>query len=501
MLRLTAAALFFLVSTVSARCAEPAPVEPTDTFGRPLPWGQDVRLRKIGLYTPLTKLVYGQPLEVELRSFNPEGKAPLLRFRRRGPLYRIELRTAPGGEEVTHKCRILSGGYGMTGNCERLRLTPTGKFARGRYLGPGRYHLKITFDLRREPTDPCAWLGKIETNALEITVLEKFPDDPVSMVPAKLRARAEPLIAELDAEDAATRQKAFKALEAVNSPELLPLLEKAAASKSAEVSDRSRQLMWATLQVMVERSEGATKRGMPARHVIGPMLAGLREPGWRLLEDKLKPAEVKGLRVLAARFGPVDTYRDMSAPDGAAARKIAERLGSKDPVVRVRAVRSLSRTKNAVVLEALVRRLGDTHSYTLRGLPGMPAPSYPIALEAGWAIEWQGRPAIGPLVDLCRGELEKGNRRLLYRGLPLLGPLDFDPRSLKLLGDVLKSGEHGDRCSATEALGRFGPPAQDLLMEAAASGKQNSIIRREALEALAKCGSPEKAGDLVLKMM
>ena len=72
-----------LVADRSA-AAQPGP-EPTDpfnltVFGRPLPWGEAVGDRQIGLRTGTARLLFGQPLEVFIRSTNPEGNSPYVRL-------------------------------------------------------------------------------------------------------------------------------------------------------------------------------------------------------------------------------------------------------------------------------------------------------------------------------------------------------------------------------------------------------------------------------------
>jgi HEAT repeat protein len=166
----------------------------------------------------------------------------------------------------------------------------------------------------------------------------------------------------------------------------------------------------------------------------------------------------------------------------------------------MKALRSLPRTDNPQILAALLRRMTDGYGYYRHEALSYVAPEQVLVTEARWyAIPWQGKKAIGPVIDWMKQGPEdyaRGNY-----GPEILGKLGSDPRSLALLGQRVSIGSHDERCAIVPALGRLGRDAVPILVKIAADGEQNGIIRRLAIEEMRQHSDAKTVGPTLLAMM
>lgn len=213
-------------------------------------------------------------------------------------------------------------------------------------------------------------------------------------------------------------------------------------------------------------------------------------------DDSDEQATSEESRTIAAAYGPVDAYQDLSHPTLEQVSVAVARIQHKDPSVRIRAIRGLSRTTNTAIISALVRRLNDPFVFWDGYVDPYQSPL--VSNEAAEALVWQGPEVIGPLVAFGRDPANKSARSHVIR---VLGELPPDPRSVAFLGEVLATHEHTTCCDALQALPKLGHAAEPLLLRTARDKLANGIIRRMALEGLGQVGTAENAGALLVEML
>jgi HEAT repeat protein len=479
------AILVLLASFSVARTAPPEPRKdlPCDLIGRPLRWGDEVRGARLGFSLLRTRLVYGEPLEFGLEAINPTENGPYVRlsFRDPGALPQVEF-TTDNGDKVPFRLQILNEWSG-SGSGATIRLWPEGKFARGRYLAPGKYRLSASLECKKDASDPIRWVGKLTTPAITLEIVENDENARANLVPPELRKQAAAWVRDLDSDDFEVRKAAEQGLSKA-AADVLPLLEPALEATSLEVSRRARNIVRTLTKSVVEQGHKSER---------GTLLALFGEPTWKFLGGERGADSLEMLRALGAVYGPLPAPPTDERLNAEQVRKLVGRLEDADPLVRIRAVRGLPKTDDEKLLRALVERLADTYSYIELGeCKGVHR--HPAASEAAEAIVWQGRAAVSPLVAFARGAKGAGySERVAW----LLGDLGHHEKSLGYLGELLGSPERYLRSAAVEGLRKIGPTAVPLLVKAAKDPKEDYMVRRDALTALGQHGDAKQVGPLL----
>jgi HEAT repeat protein len=202
------------------------------------------------------------------------------------------------------------------------------------------------------------------------------------------------------------------------------------------------------------------------------------------------------LRLQAAAYGPVDAWQDFDKLGPEEKQKLVARLRDRDPRVRMRTLRSLPRTTDALLLRALAERLDDPFRY-LAICAGGPCPIYLVAHEARDALAWQGKAVIGPLIA-CARVCPDGASESVIR---FLGDLGADPRSLQYLGETLKRGEPSSGMAVVDALNTIGKSGAPLLFEAAENEKYDYRVRRDAIYGLGRHGDGNLHGPFLRALL
>ena len=135
--------------------------------GRP---GEVVEGHTLTLSAP-ARLHFGRPLIVTLTCRQATPDPPHVRFDWAGPHRTVYLELTPEhGEVVPLVTELRSRRSNEEAEVASVRLWPTGPQAKGNYLAPGRYRLRVTVDGRRDPFDPIRFLGRLETVPVSIVV-------------------------------------------------------------------------------------------------------------------------------------------------------------------------------------------------------------------------------------------------------------------------------------------------------------------------------------------
>jgi HEAT repeat protein len=468
----------------------------TDAFGRPLPWGPEAGGQRISLRTAITGLKYGQPVQMCLEHVNPSGEPPMLRFEYgEHRYYRVVVTTAEGAP-VDCLSRVRAGGHGSDGSCLILRIDPRGGSALGRYFRPGKYRARVIYESNRDPGDGIRWVGKLTSNAADFTVAG--PTDSLrESVPEDLQATVAPLIAALDAREYAARCKASHALAAFQRTEAIPLLGEVVRSGSAEAREKAELLIWQKLAPAVWGTLQRNPR--VARQEIGPVLGWLGEAVLKAVCERAKWSRPQELIVFSVLNAPLGPHRDMTELDEPGAAQVVAALGSKDPLGRLRAVRSLSRTGNEQVLKALAGLLDDPYSYYPSGTICSPTPCYAVAEAAAACLTWQGPAAVGTVADQYRRLRAMGPAKewSAYRCISLFGQLGPDPRSLSLLEECVDGDVESSRNAAVDALKYLGPGAVPTMLRIAAKKEQRPHVVDSMIRMACQYGTDRQIGTLL----
>lgn len=490
--------LLLTPSVLTAEAPRPEPAwERPDALGRPVPWSAEVHGQRVSLRLPYRHLQFGQPIKVRLETAQTEEKPPYLRLHFQEPWQTVYLEwTNEHGEGVTFRRQVSIGGgsgAGVSGNVEFFRLQPTGKFASGQYLVPGKYRLRAVIDARRNPSDPKGWVGRIESPTFEFTVVDVPVRDRSLLVPESIRARVITLLRALDDPKVERRDQAERELEKIG-VDALPLIETGLSSPAEEVRARTHALFRKLTRPAVQ------PRTLQYTHEATAPLCPLGEAGWRVVAENLEPEALDMYRTEAAWLGPVEplTKRDLQDPQ--TVRRLVAELNHEKPYIRMKALRSLPRTDNPQILAALVRRMNDNYGYYRHFTISHAVPEQVLATEARlYAIPWQGKNAIGPVIDWMK-QVPEDYAREVY-GPELLGKLGPDTRSLAILGQRVGVGSHNERHAIVPALGRLGRDAVPILVKVASDREQNGIIRRMAIEEMRQHGDARTVGPTLLAMM
>jgi len=470
----------------------PEATRATDTFDRPIRWTEPVGGARVSLHMMRTRLAYGEPISVIIQTANPSQEGPFLHLTWGGPQRSGVLEfTTEKGEAVPFTPQFTRDGGGLEGSYHVARLWPQGKFARGRYLKAGKYQVRLVVDCKADRSHGRSWAGRIVSPTVAFEVL---PDGAgrQALVPPALREQAAAWLRDLSAGNFRIREAATKALEPV-ALEVLPLLEEALTSPEMETAVRARRLLLGRLKPVLDQPDGPF--GYLTWDDVGPILASFGEPTWQLLGQQFPKGLPPALKVHATLFGPVGAHEDLSQPTADQVARAVARLGDADPLVRLRAVRGLTQTSDERILKALVARLNDPFSY-LSPSECRAYTFFPVIHEARTAIVWQGRAAIGPLIEL-------GRERPAHRGdvARLLGEIGPDPRSLAYLAELVSDSTHDGRAFAVEALSRFGKPAAAALLKKASDVAEVHTIRRDAITALGRCGDAKVHGPFLVRLL
>jgi HEAT repeat protein len=464
-----------------------------DLFDQPIRWSAPVQGARVSLHLVRTRLRYGEPLCAIVQTTDPSTDGPHLHLAWHGTARTAVLEfTTAQGEVVPFALQLLQEGAGLEGAYHVARLEPQGKFARGRYLTPGSYRLRLVVECKQDRSYATGWVGRVVSPEIAFEVLEEAPAGTKALVPPSLRANAEAWIRDLDAGDFRKREAAAKALGPI-ALEVLPLLEEVLASGSAEAAARARLVLLAKLKPVLDNSQGPF--GYTLWPEAGPVLATFGEPTWQLLRERLGGRSSDALLTQAILFGPVDRPADLGKPTDKQAAQVVAQLNHADFKVRLRAVRGLGKTADERILKALVEQLADPFSY-LAPSECRPVPFFPVIHEARAAIVWQGKAAIGPLIAF-------GRARETFRGevARLLGEIGPDPRSLEFLNELLKDRSHDGRAFAVQALSQFGPEAAPLLFQRLQEAGEVPTIRRDTITALGKCGNAQTHGPFLMALL
>jgi HEAT repeat protein len=471
--------------------SKPPEAPSEDAFGRPLRWSEPVGGARISLHQLRTRLFHGEPVSVIVQSLNPrDGPYLYLTWTGAERTAKLELTTA-GGEAVPFTVELTRQGAGLEGAYHVARLWPQGKFARGRYFAPGAYRVRLVVDCKPDRSHGRSWSGRIASRVVAFEVLGEG-EGRMALVPPALRERAAAWVRDLGAADFRKREAAVKAVEPVTL-EVLPPLEDALASKDPEQAARARRLVLARLQPVLAQPHGPY--GYLTWEDVGPVLASFGEPTWQLLRQQLKGQLPPALKIQAALFAPVGPHKDLARPTGEQVARVVARLGDPDPLVRLRAVRALTRTGDERILKALAERLADPFSYTspseCRGYT-----FFPVVHEARAALIWQGKAAVGPLIGWGRAHPAQGGEvaRLLGR----IGP---DPQALTYLAELVNGPVHDGRAFGVQALAKFGPAGGAALFKKARDVAEVHTIRRDAITALGYCGDAKAHGPFLVGML
>jgi HEAT repeat protein len=463
--------------------------EERDILGRPIPWGKEVGGQRVCLWIPATRLLYGQPIDVLLRTAQATHDPPHLTLNWEGPHRTVFFEwTDELGHAITYVRQSGGQGQALEGNFEHFRLQPTENFARGRYLVPGKYWMRVVIDAKRWPRYPAGWVGRAESNILEFVVLESDAGGRAELVPKEIREAAAPLVKDLDDPKAQRRVQAEKALTKLGI-EVLPLLEPALDSPSAEARQRATRVFRKFTQSILERHYFR----QADRDQATAITAHFGEAAWKVIGANLKPDRLELWRVERAKVGPVVVIPERKPLPPDVVRRLVADLSSPQPHVRVATIRALPQTDNEEILTALVERLADDYkAFPLVLPPDDPVEVPHVPSEAASAIIWQGKPAIGPLLTFAGQEKNRPWRR---RVLEILGSIGPDPRTFALVRAALDSGDGEERTGAFYALGMLGREALPDLIKLAEAGNWYAI------QQLGRHGDAKGAGPVLVKLL
>ena len=489
-----------LAAVLSAPAADPSakPAEQRDILGRALPWGEPSGGERASLSIIGKRLLYSQPVELELRLSRADGKPTCVRLLHDGSgpgKVKLSVLDAAGKAVA---CRARFGGEAS--GYFTVSLAPTGPHALGRYFKPGRYRVRAQIESAKEPVYPQVWTGRLSTNEVAFEVLPLKGEARRPPLPDALRKKAEKLIAQLDADDFQRRRQAQAALESL-SLDVLPLVEKAAEDGSAEAAARAKRII-TRLAFRVVKPEWDSLKGPFPRP--GPVLARFGQPTWRILRGKLAYSHYASLRVQGACYAPAGEYRDIRKPSPDVAKQIVARLNSNDPYVRLRAARGLSATSDPKILGALSGLLADSFfcCTDLRRMGrldprGETGRCYAIREHAREALRWQGSRAVEALIAFA-GKTDKAGAR--EEATRLLGQFGPDKRILRFFRQRIAAlGDKAD-WALGEALRNLGAAGAELDLELARNVKANHTMRYNAVCRLG-AGEPKTVGPFVLKML
>lgn len=485
--------IFLLIPLTTGTGQEPKKRLPAwegrDILGRPIPWGKEVGGQRVCLWMPTTRLLYGQPIDVLLQTAQATDDPPHLNLEWEGPHRTIFFEwTNDRGEAVIYARENAGLGSGLDGNFEFLRLKPTGGFARGRYLMPGKYRMRVTIDQKRWPIYPLGWVGRAESNVVDFIVLDSNERGRNDLVPEAIRATAAPFVAALDNPKSERRDQAEKALAKLG-PEVLLLVEPALESPSAEARNRARRIFRNSVQPLVDRSYF----WQADRNQATGLLAPFGEAAWKVIGENVKPERLQVWRVEVAKVGPVQLIPEGDPLLAEVVRRLIADLNSPEAHVRVAAMRTMPRTTNEKLLTALVERLADPYQvFPLIRMVDDPVEERLVAREAYSAVAWQGKPIIGPLLTFVRQEKNRRHRR---HGLEILGMIGPDPRTFAFVREALASATSEERTGAVYALGMLGPEALPDLIKLAEAGIAGVI------QELARHGNAKTVGPSLIKLL
>ena len=490
-LRVALTPLLLVIQTSAGPDQEPTkpipPWERRDILGRPIPWGKEVADQRVCLWMPATRLLYGQPIDVHLETAQVTPNPPHLRLHWDGPRRTVFFEwTDDRGKPVTFQRRSAGSGSWLEGNGENLRLEPTETFARGRYLVPGKYRMRVVIDAKRWPADPLGWVGRVESNELEFVVIENDDRGRAQLVPETIRDKAAELVRALDAERFERRDNAEKGLIQLGF-DALPLLEKSLEAASAEARSRSRRVLRTVARPLLEARDPFFRVNQAVA-----LLSTFGNEAWQAIGDDLPPVRLGLWRVDAARVAPVPSISEGDPLPSELVARLVKDLNSPEPHVRVAAMRSLPRTENKEVLTALVERLADTYKVLTGRMIGDPVEERLVAYEAPSAIAWQGKAIIEPLLTFARQEKNRAFRRQV---LELLGSIGPDPRTLAFVRESVATGIKEDRLGAIPALGMLGPGTLPDLIKLAEAGDWLAI------QELSRHGDAKTLGPWLVNML
>ncbi len=485
--------LLVLPAVEAQQESEPiSPPDRRDLLGRPIPWGNEVDGQFVSLWMPYTRLLYGQPIGLRLETANPTGPPPYLRLRLDGRAQTAFLEwTTDDGEPVTFIPPLRGGYSGRGGNLKTFRLQPTGKYARGPFLVPGAYRVRVIVEAEWNPSDPIAWAGKVESNVVEFLVLDA--QNGFQRVPESQRAGVLDLVKALDDPNSEQRDRAEQELIALGL-DVLPLVENAIDSSSSEMQLRARRIVVRVTEPLFKRHSWLD------RNAAAALLAMLGDSAWDTLGDVMEADRLEYWRVEAARYvaAPVLEERDPLPPD--VVDQLVEALTNESPASRIIALRTIPPTQNERVLAALVDLLADPYRvYPQVMMPCCPSPKHMVADEArSYAIPWRGSSIIGPLVDLGR---HSDNTRVLAFVLGCLQSIGPDPQSLEFVRALVSAGKDSGRSRAVMALGNLGSDAIPDLMRIAEDLSVHTSLRRTAIEEMIQFGEADSAGPFLMRML
>jgi HEAT repeat protein len=461
-----------------------------DPLGRKIPWGDEVDGQRACLNFPRTRLLYGQPLELQLVTTRREDKPPYLRVHMDGPNANVKIEwTTDTGEAIPFRVHGIGWSQSIVSS-DRFRVIPTGKFSKNGCVIPGSYRLTIVIDAVRDPSDGIEWVGRLKTNVLEITVVESTPEGRKKLL--SNRARAEELIKTLDDSEFKKRSAAEAELMEMG-VDVLPLLWTTGASATPNTRAAFHR---------ISRKLTEFKRP-PDPSFAGLTFGSFTDAVWAALADNFPESELERLRVEAAMYGPVPYEPGDGPPDPATVKRLLADLRDPRPWVRIAAARAVPDNAGEELLAALVKLLDDPYSVLPRQWAGEPPRERIIATNTRrHVLPRFGKSIIGPLLDFARKHPKPA--LIDHLVIPLLGDLGFDPRGLEYLNHAVSYGHDDSRWLAIRALGDYGPNGTDILLQVAktpvATGQAN-IQRREAIETLPKTGDAKTVGPVLRELL
>ena len=265
--------LLVLIHTSAGPAQEPSkpvpPWERRDILGRPIPWGKEVAGQRVCLWMPATRLLYGQPIDIRVQTGSVSEEPPNLRVNWDGP------------ERTAFFDWTNDQGETVTFDYNRFRLQPTGKFAHGQYLVPGKYRVRLVIEAKRNPQDPIGWVGRLESNLLEFVVLENDEHARAQLVPNAIRARTVELVRALDDKKFARREQAERELLKLGF-HVLPLLEQSLESPSKEARTRSERIFRKLTEPLFDPE---ISKWFHVRNQTPTLLSIFRDAAWNVLGD------------------------------------------------------------------------------------------------------------------------------------------------------------------------------------------------------------------------
>lgn len=485
--------LLVLPAVEAQQESEPtSPPDRRDVLGRPIPWGNEVDGQFVSLWMPYTRLLYGQPIDLTLGTANTTGQPPLIRLRLAGrqPTAFLEW-TTDDGEPVTFVPPPSGASTWLGGSRTAFRLQPTGKFARGPFLIPGAYRVRVIVDAEWYPSDPIAWAGKIESNVIEFSILDT--QNELQRVPESKRARALDLVKALDDPDSEQQNRAEEELIALGL-DVLPVVENAIDSSSSEVQLRARRIVVSVTEPLFKR------HWRDERNAVAALPAMLGDSAWNAIGKGMEAEDLEYWRVEAARYvaAPVIQDRDPLSPE--VVDRLVEGLTSEAPHRRIVAMRTVPPTEDERLLAAVTDLVADPYLHSPRFMSrGETGPEHLVAVEARrYAIPWRGSSIIGPLADLGRRSDDARVLAYVFWSLQSIGP---DPQSLEFVRDSVSSGNDIARSRAVETLGHLGSDAIPDLMRIAEDVSFKPNLRLTAIKQMAQYGEADTVGPFLIRML